>query len=89
MSGGNAVSAALRQPAPEPVADHLFELPTLRPVRLPRSLRAWPPLALLPRRFSQRARPLRRGGALRHRKAGAAQRNCANGAERLTERRGC
>ena len=38
MSGGNAVSAALRQPAPEPVADHLFELPTLRPVRLPRSL---------------------------------------------------
>ena len=38
MSGGNAVSAALRQPAPEPVADHLFELSTLRPVRLPRSL---------------------------------------------------
>ena len=57
MSGGNAVSAALRQPAPEPVADHLFELPTLRPVRLPRSLRAWPPLALLLRRLSQRAAP--------------------------------
>ena len=89
MSGGNAVSAALRQPAPEPVADHLFELPTLRPVRLPRSLpRSLPPLALLPRRFSQRARPLRRGDAPRRRKAGAAQQNHANGAERLT-RSGC
>ncbi len=68
MSGGNAVSAALRQPAPEPVADHLFELPTLRPVRLPRSL---PLLAALgsaaPPRLSDRGA---RSGAETRRAAG-------------------